>query len=1301
MKAPESIRSVLGMGSERSGHRFALAAIIAIAMLAVILALVGTADDADAWSSTSIRGSSADFRTGYVRYQMYWESGVGNSYEYIKYNSYSPRVEYDYYSGSGWYMSSTRRAYMGFDISNWDERTYIGSGSITVYLYSVNSGTSMTLYTDYCDGDLHTMGASQVYSEVFYGTSVGTSTVTTSSTSFTYTLSSSVLSQIRTALANGEDYVYFGFAGSGMSSGEGLSLYYYNSYLNLNYDNSAPYMTAPYALPTYSTGSSVYVSWPSSADRPTSPNRGGVSYQVGVFTSSSSYDSPVFTTAWGPYTADYVTGLSDGLTYYIRVNARDASGFESGWSSYAYTTIDMTPPLIPMLKTEPEYTQGTTNTIDWMATTDSGSGVAYYQLQWAFDPDFTYPQTVTLSYTVLSTDVTRLFSGATYYYRVRAIDTMYLYSGWSLTQTSTQDADGPGWPGVTVPSEYSPMEPVTISWMGSVDTGVGMGTYTVFWSTNSTFSEINGSMANIIDNSFTLSNMSLLVSNTTMYFMVVSYDALANQGSYEMVNTTIDGDAPTVPVIDPLDEYSPGRELTLDWSASVDTLSGVDEYLVQVFARPGSGLVFSDTTNMTTMDIPALADGAQYWFLVSVTDMVANINVSVMETTTMDATPPTVPIATGLPQFSKGPNVDVRWGPCDDAGSGGIEYMVQWSQSFLFDIRVNDTEWMDSTDYLFMDMEDGASYWFRVKARDALGHESSWGTITSTKVINSPPPAVFVRPLDENVHGDGFRLFWIESEDRTGQPLEYQVVIYLNETLGSPPMWTSEWTSGMTMEVQGPGVPVNVTLYVRVFVRDLFRISNPSYPVTTFVDMVGPEAAVVEDLDAVTKGDEYPIKWTSGEDIGIGNIEHRVAIYRDEDLTSLASISVWTSLNVKEYSGSVEGVTYWFVVESRDGFGNIGGASEPVSTMLDWTPPTLTVEEPGFFGRNSDITGTVTDAVAGVDKVEASADGGLTWEEGTVDGSDGWSVDIGTITEDGEIWIRAVDLVGNVVMDYSIAVIDTTKPSITVGSPTEGEDISGVVVISGSIQDAHLADYIVEYQMSGDTAWEVLQPTQSTSGVSGTLATWVTAGLLDGEYTLRITATDALGQNWAQSVKVDLRNVRLSLGPSDISFSDTHPLPDEKVTVMVTVRNEGDSPAEDVTVTVYDGSKAIGEESGITVPAHGTYTVEVQTKADEGSSVYTARATSQLHDTGTMDTGTPLNTIEAESVLENAAGILALLALIVALIALLLIIMGKMGGKEEPAVEPEEDVIVDPIMEMEVLQPEPMPGEEGQGPKTF
>ena len=45
--------------------------------------------------------------------------------------------------------------------------------------------------------------------------------------------------------------------------------------------------------------------------------------------------------------------------------------------------------------------------------------------------------------------------------------------------------------------------------------------------------------------------------------------------------------------------------------------------------------------------------------------------------------------------------------------------------------------------------------------------------------------------------------------------------------------------------------------------------------------------------------------------------------------------------------------------------------------------------------------------------------------------------------------------------------------------------------------------------------------------------------------------------------------------------------------------------------------------------------------------------------------------------------------------------MGRMGGKEGPAVEPQKNVIADPVIEMEDLQPEPVREEEAQEPKAF
>ena len=144
---------------------------------------------------------------------------------------------------------------------------------------------------------------------------------------------------------------------------------------------------------------------------------------------------------------------------------------------------------------------------------------------------------------------------------------------------------------------------------------------------------------------------------------------------------------------------------------------------------------------------------------------------------------------------------------------------------------------------------------------------------------------------------------------------------------------------------------------------------------------------------------------------------------------------------------------------------------------------------------------------------------------------------------------------------------------------------------------------------------------------------------------------------------------------------------------LITVRNDGDSPAEGMSVSLYDKGKLVGTQDGVTVPAHGTAVVPMTIKASD-SHEFTARATSDLYDTGDMATGQPLKTIEEEAALENAGGILGLLALILAVIAIVLIILGKRGGQPE-AVEPAvEEIIVDPVLEEEITfnqQPQPLP----------
>jgi hypothetical protein len=479
-------------------------------------------------------------------------------------------------------------------------------------------------------------------------------------------------------------------------------------------------------------------------------------------------------------------------------------------------------------------------------------------------------------------------------------------------------------------------------------------------------------------------------------------------------------------------------------------------------------------------------------------------------------------------------------------------------------------------------------------------------------------------------------------------------------------------------------LPNDVTLYFRVVARDhLGWESMPSSAVSTTIDTTGPSAALADELSAFTQGNMVTVNWTSAEDPGIGGVMHRLVVYESEALAIPVHVPEWTPATEHTVRGLFDGVTYWFVVESMDDFGNLGEASTSVSTTMDATAPELLMDSPGFFGgTGGHVTGTVTDAGSGVDSVEFSVDGEA-WSVADLDEGE-WTVAIADLPQGTTgIHLRATDAVGNVLVDRVIAPIDILEPVVRIDLPTGDETVSGVVPIIGMVEDEYLSGYVVEVKRSDASTWMTVQPMQSTEGVAGTLASWVTAGSTAGDYTIRVTATDVFGQSSSAEVTVLLKGAHLTIGTGDITFSDSHPLPGDTITVFVTVRNDGDSPAENVAVTLYDKGKPVGSET-VTVPAHGTSVVPVKAKV-EGSHEFTAQATSPYYDTGTMTMGQPLQTIEEEAMLENAGGVLGLIALILVLILMLLYFLERRkGGGEVVEAEPEPDeteVILDQLLE--------------------
>lgn len=82
--------------------------------------------------------------------------------------------------------------------------------------------------------------------------------------------------------------------------------------------------------------------------------------------------------------------------------------------------------------------------------------------------------------------------------------------------------------------------------------------------------------------------------------------------------------------------------------------------------------------------------------------------------------------------------------------------------------------------------------------------------------------------------------------------------------------------------------------------------------------------------------------------------------------------------------------------------------------------------------------------------------------------------------------------------------------------PKDGGQISGAVILKGTVQLANLGFYKYEYSQAGTSAWITIAAgnTNLTDGDLGGGGAWNTASLIPGDYRLRLVAAD--NQNQAQ-----------------------------------------------------------------------------------------------------------------------------------------------------------------------------------------
>ncbi|HWL94655.1 MAG TPA: proprotein convertase P-domain-containing protein [Phycisphaerae bacterium] len=97
---------------------------------------------------------------------------------------------------------------------------------------------------------------------------------------------------------------------------------------------------------------------------------------------------------------------------------------------------------------------------------------------------------------------------------------------------------------------------------------------------------------------------------------------------------------------------------------------------------------------------------------------------------------------------------------------------------------------------------------------------------------------------------------------------------------------------------------------------------------------------------------------------------------------------------------------------------------------------------------------------------------------------------------------------GHTASDDVAVVIDNTAPVALITSPDNCDPMSGVVPILGTVTDAHLSGWTLQYTGGAVNDWQTIAT--GTNPVSnGLLANWNTSGLPACGYTLRLVASDA------------------------------------------------------------------------------------------------------------------------------------------------------------------------------------------------
>ncbi len=441
---------------------------------------------------------------------------------------------------------------------------------------------------------------------------------------------------------------------------------------------------------------------------------GAAKYEVyRSYSQNGNYSKYSTQTSTGYTNSSYLTS---GSTYYYKVRALDANGTAGPWSDVVAVTcrLGLTAPSV----TGGNDSQGRP-TLKW----DKVAGAAKYEVYRARSKDGDYIKYSTVTGTSY-TNISYIENGNTYYYKVRALDANGTAGPWSDVVAVTCRL------GLTAPSVTGGNDTQgrpTLKW----NAVSGAAKYEVYRARS-----LNGDYikySTVTGTSYT--NTSYIEDGNTYYYKVRALKSDGTAGAWSsIVSVTYKQTLPAPAVTGGND--SQGRP-TLTWKA----VTGAAKYEVyRARSLNGDYIKYSTVTGTSYTNISYIENGNTYYYKVRALDAngTAGAWSSIVSVTYRAASTGTLsaPVVTGGNDSQGRPTL--KW----KAVSGAAKYEVYRARSRSGEYIKYST--VTGTSYTNISyIENGNTYYYKVRALDANGTAGAWSSIVSVTYKQTlPAPTV-------------------------------------------------------------------------------------------------------------------------------------------------------------------------------------------------------------------------------------------------------------------------------------------------------------------------------------------------------------------------------------------------------------------------------------------------------------------------------------------------------------------------------------------------------------------------------